>query len=538
MTHRSGRYPRPRATLPAAPHLTSRWRRHAAALPASLGARASRASALPPGARRRASTPFRRVVSLVPRSNSRTVAHSSSRRAPEAATVLPEIVASFNLATFTPQVFWLAMIFAPRHPVTRAVLWDRGFPSLGHRRHFFMDYAGFNQPGALEEAAKFGQVFDPSIPPWSWPTAPSTAPSAGSSPCSRTPTSSPRSGRTCSRGDLFVGRWMWLDAAGARRPSPRRVSAHHQLHGTSRTVAAFFFVCLLSGKGTPPAGTATETRPSRARKRVLKRRSSRRRRRRRTPARSSRGFGAKMWTELSSDTPPGGDRGGVRGRCGVGGSVRSRAARRPSRGVCRALRESRRRRPQALASSSSGARTVPTRPGSRGTARRRTAATTPLGGLRGTTFVELDAEGLRYVRECAEPILETGSATAESAQGGGAHRPSTPPGPLAAPRPLECVRSRVIPVEGSAGHLRVPRGGVAKLLGEHRLRGSHFDAPFVGKTATAAFLEEFGHPGARVRPGSNLRRRSRVLFSRGRWIWGSRGAARVKGISYYECEGV
>ena len=172
-----------------------------AALPASLGATRVRASAL---SLRRASprvNTFRRVVSARPvlqLSNRRALVVAAA--APEAATVLPEIVASFNLATFTPQVFWLAMIFAPRHPVTRAVMgsWLPIFWATGV--HFFVDYVGFNQPGALEEAAKFGQVFDPSISTWSWADGSRRRPPHGFQSMLETPTSSPRSGRTCSRG--------------------------------------------------------------------------------------------------------------------------------------------------------------------------------------------------------------------------------------------------------------------------------------------------------------------------------------------------
>ena len=74
----------------------------------------------------------------------------------DAAKFLPEIVASFNLATFTPQVFWFAMILAPRNPVVKTVMGSWLPVLIASGIHFYVDYVGFNQPGALEEAAKFG----------------------------------------------------------------------------------------------------------------------------------------------------------------------------------------------------------------------------------------------------------------------------------------------------------------------------------------------------------------------------------------------
>ena len=97
----------------------------------------------------------------------------------DAAEFLPEIVASFNLATFTPQVFWFAMILAPRNPVVKTVMGSWLPVLIASGIHFYVDYVGFNQPGALEEAAKFGAVFDPTIAPWDWANGAVTGPLLG-----------------------------------------------------------------------------------------------------------------------------------------------------------------------------------------------------------------------------------------------------------------------------------------------------------------------------------------------------------------------
>ena len=99
--------------------------------------------------------------------------------AANAAEVLPSIVASFNLATFTPQAFWLLMILAPESVVTRVVMGSWVPVLIATGIHVFVDGVGFTQPGALEEAAKLGAVFDPSIPPWSWADGSVTGPLVG-----------------------------------------------------------------------------------------------------------------------------------------------------------------------------------------------------------------------------------------------------------------------------------------------------------------------------------------------------------------------
>lgn len=85
-----------------------------------------------------------------------------------AAEALPSIVASFNLATFSPQLFWLMMILAPRSAATRVVMGSWIPVLFAASIHLFVDAVGLTSEGALEEAATFGQVFDPTIPPTMW----------------------------------------------------------------------------------------------------------------------------------------------------------------------------------------------------------------------------------------------------------------------------------------------------------------------------------------------------------------------------------
>ena len=130
----------------------------------------------------------------------------------DAAEFLPEIVASFNLATFTPQVFWFAMILAPRNPVVKTVMGSWLPVLIASGIHFYVDYVGFNQPGALEEAAKFGAVFDPTIAPWDWANGAVTGPLLGFQSMLENPNFVTEEWAHVLAWDLFVGRWMWLDA--------------------------------------------------------------------------------------------------------------------------------------------------------------------------------------------------------------------------------------------------------------------------------------------------------------------------------------
>ena len=175
---------------------------------------------------------------------------------PAHADVLPEIVASFNLATFTPQVFWFAMILAPRNPVVKTVM-GSWFPILvATGIHFYVDYVGFTQPGALEEAAKFGAVFDPTIAPWDWANGAVTGPLVGFQSMLENPNFVTEEWAHVLAWDLFVGRWMWLDAVERDVPFLWACLLTTNFTGPPGLLQ-YFAVCLLSGKGLPPAGAAS-----------------------------------------------------------------------------------------------------------------------------------------------------------------------------------------------------------------------------------------------------------------------------------------
>ena len=168
----------------------------------------------------------------------------------DAAEFLPEIVASFNLATFTPQVFWFAMILAPRNPVVKTVMGSWLPVLIASGIHFYVDYVGFNQPGALEEAAKFGAVFDPTIAPWDWANGAVTGPLLGFQSMLENPNFVTEEWAHVLAWDLFVGRWMWLDAI--ERDVPFLWACLLTINFTGPPgLLQYFVVCLLSGKGLP-----------------------------------------------------------------------------------------------------------------------------------------------------------------------------------------------------------------------------------------------------------------------------------------------
>ena len=525
-----------------------------AALPASLGATRVRASALSLArASPRVFTP-RRVLSRsacppLRLSNRRALVVAAA--APDAATVLPEIVASFNLATFTPQVFWLAMIFAPRHPVTRAVMgswlpivWATGV-------HFFVDYVGFNQPGALEEAAKFGQVFDPSIPPWSWADGSVDGPLRGFQSMLENPNFVTEEWAHVLAWDLFVGRWMWLDAVARDVPLLGACLLTTNFTGPPGLLQ-YFLVCLLSGKGLPPAGTVAGSNAGSEPERSESTSAS-------LPPKAAAttpnagALVARLWGEDADGNAVGYSPEAIAAACAddvvwedlcaPGEPRRGRAA------VFAALSA------RAAADASAGARVVVERraDGTRAAGftwhRAETngdgdgdddasSSSSSRRGLRGTTFVELDAEGrVRYARECAEPILKPGGATAGLLKAV-ARPPSTPPGPLAAPRVPSNASDLVSylwrEVQGTSGF----REEALRYFSENIVyEDLNFDAPFVGKPATAAFLEEFDIPGLAFVP-DRISDGDRACCFTWEVDLGVEGAARVKGISFYECERV
>lgn len=451
----------------------------------------------------------------------------------DAAEFLPEIVASFNLATFTPQVFWFAMILAPRNPVVKTVMGSWLPVLIASGIHFYVDYVGFNQPGALEEAAKFGAVFDPTIAPWDWANGAVTGPLLGFQSMLENPNFVTEEWAHVLAWDLFVGRWMWLDAIERDVPFLWACLLTTNFTGPPGLLQ-YFVVCLLSGKGLPPAGassfnsSSSSSGPSALPPMV-------------PPAAGEPDAGALVtrlwdscavtgrlcwsahdivaacaenveWEDLSHSSEP----------------VVGRAA------VFKHLAE-RQRRDEAC-----GSRLVVERACDGRTAAGFTWHRSNDGGdvgLRGTTFVEVDGDGrVVYVREIAEPLFKPGGGTARLLRAV-AKPPAAPPAPLGDARRQPTSASDLVAylwleVQGAADF----RAEAARYFDKDIVyQDLNFDLPFVGLEHVASFLEEFDIPGLTFVPDRISDGEESCCFT-----WevdlGVEGAARVKGVSFYECE--
>ena len=454
----------------------------------------------------------------------------------DAAEFLPEIVASFNLATFTPQVFWFAMILAPRNPVVKTVMGSWLPVLIASGIHFYVDYVGFNQPGALEEAAKFGAVFDPTIAPWDWANGAVTGPLLGFQSMLENPNFVTEEWAHVLAWDLFVGRWMWLDAIERDVPFLWACLLTTNFTGPPGLLQ-YFVVCLLSGKGLPPAGASSSSSSSS----------------------SSSGPSALPPMDPPAAGEP--DAGALVTRlwdsCAVTGrlcwSARDIVAAcaenvewedlsfssKPivGRAAVFAHLAARQRRDEAC-----GSRLVVERACDGRTAAGFTWHRSNDGGdvgLRGTTFVEVDGDGrVVYVREIAEPLFKPGGGTARLLRAV-AKPPAAPPAPLGDARRQPASASDLVAylwleVQGAADF----RAEAARYFDKDIVyQDLNFDLPFVGLEHVASFLEEFDIPGLTFVPDRISDGEESCCFT-----WevdlGVEGAARVKGVSFYECESI
>ena len=452
----------------------------------------------------------------------------------DAAEFLPEIVASFNLATFTPQVFWFAMILAPRNPVVKTVMGSWLPVLIASGIHFYVDYVGFNQPGALEEAAKFGAVFDPTIAPWDWANGAVTGPLLGFQSMLENPNFVTEEWAHVLAWDLFVGRWMWLDAIERDVPFLWACLLTTNFTGPPGLLQ-YFVVCLLSGKGLPPAGASSSSSSSSSGPSALPPMDP--------PAAGEPDAGALVtrlwdscavtgrlcwsardivaacaenveWEDLSFSSKP------IVGRAAVFAHLAARQ-----------------RRDEAC-----GSRLVVERACDGRTAAGFTWHRSNDGGdvgLRGTTFVEVDGDGrVVYVREIAEPLFKPGGGTARLLRAV-AKPPAAPPAPLGDARRQPASASDLVAylwleVQGAADF----RAEAARYFDKDIVyQDLNFDLPFVGLEHVASFLEEFDIPGLTFVPDRISDGEESCCFT-----WevdlGVEGAARVKGVSFYECESI
>ena len=451
----------------------------------------------------------------------------------DAAEFLPEIVASFNLATFTPQVFWFAMILAPRNPVVKTVMGSWLPVLIASGIHFYVDYVGFNQPGALEEAAKFGAVFDPTIAPWDWANGAVTGPLLGFQSMLENPNFVTEEWAHVLAWDLFVGRWMWLDAIERDVPFLWACLLTTNFTGPPGLLQ-YFVVCLLSGKGLPPAGASSSSSSSSGPSALPPMDP---------PVAGEPDAGALVtrlwdscavtgrlcwsardivaacaenveWEDLSFSSKP------IVGRAAVFAHLAARQ-----------------RRDEAC-----GSRLVVERACDGRTAAGFTWHRSNDGGdvgLRGTTFVEVDGDGrVVYVREIAEPLFKPGGGTVRLLRAV-AKPPAAPPAPLGDARRQPASASDLVAylwleVQGAADF----RAEAARYFDKDIVyQDLNFDLPFVGLEHVASFLEEFDIPGLTFVPDRISDGEESCCFT-----WevdlGVEGAARVKGVSFYECESI
>ena len=415
------------------------------------------------------------------------------------------------MQTFGPQSLpWLLMFLAPRAEVTRRVMEPLWVCAAFAAVHVYIDVVGGQQPNALEELAKFGGVFDPFhgaerpfetfqdmlnnkafvVECWShelvW--------------------------------DLFVGRWLWLDAVKRDVPFARLSLLTLNFTGPLGLVQ-HLLICLLSGRGLPPLEFSAQDR---------------------------------LVLLPSADARGGESAGDVVRRLFATGAVAPNAA--DCAAMCAAdvvwddlclpqPAEGRAAVYQLLqaAASDPGSLVVErVADGSRaaGFTWHRSAPGEDGRGLRGTTYVELNEEGMiAYVRIGAEPLFKPGAATAEllkavaaSSAGGRSTAeaaPASPPANLASASDL--VRYLWVDAQAS--------GNTAKEAARYfdadiYYEDLNYESPFVGQAAAADFLGEFDIPGLTFVLERQSDGDGACVF-----CWevdlGIEGARRVKGISFY-----
>ena len=171
--------------------------------------------------------------------------------------VHPTVLACFNLLTLAPQVVpWGLMIAAPRATVTRAIVRPWAIPLAMCALHATIDGVGFAQPGALEEAATFARVFDATIPPADWASSDVRGPFEAFNEMLENPDFVGEEWAHVLTWDLFVGRFVWLDALARGTPNLRACLLLINFTGPPGLLA-YALSCVMSGKGLPPAPGAS-----------------------------------------------------------------------------------------------------------------------------------------------------------------------------------------------------------------------------------------------------------------------------------------
>ncbi len=171
----------------------------------------------------------------------------------------PTALRCFNFVTLAPQVApWALMVIAPRWRVTRAIVEPWIVPLVCAMAHATVDGVGFASPGALEEAAKFARVFDPTIGPDRWLSATTTGPFEAFNEMLENPNFVAEEWTHVLTWDLFVGRFVYLDALARGVPNLRACLLFINFTGPPGLLL-YAWSCVTSGKGLPPIPSDSET---------------------------------------------------------------------------------------------------------------------------------------------------------------------------------------------------------------------------------------------------------------------------------------
>jgi len=174
----------------------------------------------------------------------------------------PTILRCFNFLTLAPQVVpWGLMLVAPRWRVTRAIVEPWIVPLVCAAAHATVDGVGFASPGALEEAATFARVFDPSIGPDRWLSADVTGPFEAFNEMLENPNFVGEEWTHVLTWDLFVGRFVYLDALARGVPNLRASLLFINFTGPPGLLL-YAATCVISGKGLPPIPSESGTMAS------------------------------------------------------------------------------------------------------------------------------------------------------------------------------------------------------------------------------------------------------------------------------------
>ena len=439
-----------------------------------------------------------------------------------ALTVDPHVLRAFNLVTLGPQIIpWGLMVVAPRWRVTRAIVEPWIIPLLCALAHASVDAVGFAAPGALEEAATFARVFDPTIPVTKWADDATYGPFEAFNEMLRNPNFVGEEWTHVLTWDLFVGRFVYLDALARGVPNLRLALLMINFTGPPGLLA-YAASCFISGKGLPPIPGS-----ERARVVIVERDAA-------ASATRERNAGARLreafidgggraaaviaacaegviWDDLSSG------RGTIVGRDALYAELAERDAEDASCGAAMKI--------ERVAEGTKMAGATFSRTNAAGER-----------GLRGTLAVEIDEQGMiSRITRATEPLLKPGGATAKllkavakQPEATESARRST--GAAASSRASDIVRFLWFDVQGCEDFKDIACDYFAR---DVVYEDVNFELPFVGSAQVREFLDEFDIPGLKFNPISISDGDDACVFT-----WevdlGTESATRVRGLSFYE----